>query len=76
MIQLIHDHYGNAFPLVWDLGDKNIFTSGVYESVYNNSTVVASNYRSFESSAQTDLEDYISDYENIRYQLEQQYAGN
>ncbi len=76
MIQLIHDHYGNAFPLVWDLGDQNIFTSGVYQSVYNNSTAVASHYRSFESSALSDLEDYISDYEDIRDQLEAQYAGN
>jgi len=76
MIQLIHDHYGNAFPLVWDLGDQNIFTSGVYQSVYNNSTAVASHYRSFESSALSDLEEYISDYEDIREQLEQQYAGN
>jgi len=76
MIQLIHDHYGNAFPLVWDLGDQNIFTSGVYQSVYNNSTAVASHYRSFESSALSDLEDYIADYEDIRDQLEQQYAGN
>jgi hypothetical protein len=76
MIQLIHDHYGNAFPFVWDLGDQNIFTSGVYESVYKNTTAVASNYRSFESSAQSDLEDYITDYEDIRDQLESQYAGN
>ncbi len=76
MIQLIHDHYGNAFPFIWDVGDKNIFTTGVYESVYKNNPSVASIYRSFESSAQSDLEDYISDYEYIRWQLEQQYAGN
>ena len=76
MIQLIHDHYGNAFPFVWDLGESNIFTSGVYESVYKNTTAVASNYRAFESGAQTDLEDYITDYEDIREQLESQYSGN
>ena len=76
MIQIIHDHYGNAFPFVWDVGDKNIFTTGIYESVYKNNPSVASIYRSFESSAQSDLEDYISDYEYISWQLEQQYAGN
>ena len=76
MIQLIHDHYGNAFPFVWDLGDRNIFTNGIYESVYKNTPSFASHYRSFEASAQGDLEDYIYDYEDIRYQLEQQYAGN
>ncbi len=76
MIQLIHDHYGNAFPFVWGVGDKNIFTTGIYESVYNNNPSVASVYRSFEASAHSHLEDYISDYEYIRWQLEQQYAGN
>lgn len=76
MIQLIHDSYGNIFPLVWGVPEEqNIFTTGIFQSVFQNDTVFASYYRSGETSAQSALEDYITDYEEIRADLENQYAN-
>ena len=76
MIQLIHDSYGNTFPLVWGLPDgDSVFVTGIYNSVKENDTLFASHYRATENSAQSALEDYISDYEVVRADLEAQYAG-
>ncbi|MBE6617601.1 MAG: hypothetical protein E7627_06665 [Ruminococcaceae bacterium] len=76
MIQLIHDSYGNVFPLVWGVPEEqNIFTTGIFQSVFQNDSVFASYYRSSETSALSALEDYITDYEEIRADLESQYAG-
>lgn len=75
MIELIRTSAGNIFPYIWDLGqDNNIFTTGVYLSVKDNSSQFASHYRSFESTAQTELQDYIEMYENVKSDIESQYA--
>ncbi|MBR5252862.1 MAG: hypothetical protein IKV39_03185 [Clostridia bacterium] len=75
MIQLIHDSAGNIFPYIWDLGDSNIFTGGIYNTVHDHTERFASHYRMFENSAQGDLEDYIDKFEDVRYSIEQQYGS-
>ncbi|MBR5252861.1 MAG: hypothetical protein IKV39_03180 [Clostridia bacterium] len=75
MIQLIHDSAGNIFPYIWDLAkENNIFTMGVYLSVKDNSSQFASHYRSFESTAQNELADYIDMYDNVKSNIEAQYG--
>ncbi len=75
MIQLIHDSAGNIFPHIWDLGDENIFTGGIYQTVYKHTDRFASYYRSFENSAQAELEDYIDKFETVRESIEYQYQN-
>ena len=66
----------HLFPLVWGLPDgDSVFVTGIYNSVKENDTLFASHYRATENSAQSALEDYISDYEVVRADLESQYAG-
>ncbi len=75
MIQLIHDSAGNIFPYIWDLAkENNIFTMGVYLSVKDNSSQFASHYRSFENTAQNELEEYIKMYDTVKSDIESQYA--
>ncbi len=74
MIQLIHDTYGNAFPLVWDFPESpDIFTSGMYESISKNQSSFASFYRSTENSANTALQQSISDMKDVLENIQTQY---
>ncbi|MBE6617596.1 MAG: hypothetical protein E7627_06640 [Ruminococcaceae bacterium] len=76
MIQLIHDNPGNIFPYIWDIPEgNNIFTHGIHDSVYHNDNTFSSYYKSYIGSAETELEQYISDYEFVKEALEAQYAG-
>lgn len=75
MIQLIHDTYGNAFTLVWSLGEGgSVFTTGLYNSISKNQSVFASFYRSIENSAKNQLAALIADDEILRAQMQDAYA--
>jgi hypothetical protein len=77
MIQLIHDTYGNAFTLVWSLGEGgNIFNTGLYNSISKNQSVFASFYRSIENSAKNQLASLIADDEIVREQMQREYAAS
>ena len=75
MIQIIHDSYGNAFPLIWEFGDSNIFTTGLYNSISTNQSVFSSYYRANEVSAKASLQKLIDEYETIREDMETAYAN-
>ena len=76
MIQLIHDNPGNSFPYIWDIpAGNNIFTLGIYKSVFENDSAFASFYKSFIGSAESELSTYIDDYEYVKAELEAQYAN-
>lgn len=64
MIQLIHDHYGNAFPLAWDLSLENFVMGSISQTIKNGADSYASYYRSFENSAQGTLTDLVTNYKN------------
>ncbi len=75
MIQLIHDHYGAAFPLAWDVAVDGFLLHGVYESVYTNTNTFASYCRMYEGPAQTVLSDLIFEQELVIEEVERQYYG-
>ncbi len=64
MIQLIHDHYGNAFPLAWDYSLENFIMGSVSQTIKNGADSYASYYRSYENSAQGTLTDLVTDFKN------------
>ena len=75
MIQLIHDTFGNAFPLIWTFGDHSIFTWGLYNSIVQNQSMFASYYRAYESSAMAELQKSINEYEDVHEEMERQYSA-
>ena len=64
MIQLIHDHYGNAFPLAWDYSIANFIMGSVSQTIKNGADTYASYYRSYENTAQSTLTDLVTNYKN------------
>ena len=73
MIQLIHDSYGNTFPIAWAFpGDVNIMTYSFYDAISKNVSTFASYYRAYENSAKTALANTIAAYEEVREEFEAQ----
>ncbi len=64
MIQLIHDHYGNAFPLAWDYSLENFLMGSISQTIKNGAGTYASYYRSYENSAQETLNDLVNDFKS------------
>ncbi|MBR5253353.1 MAG: hypothetical protein IKV39_05705 [Clostridia bacterium] len=62
MIQLIHDNYGNAFPLAWDYSLESFIMGSISQTIKNGAGTYASYYRSYENSAQSTLSDLITDF--------------
>ena len=68
MIDIIHDHYGNGFPLAWSGAVPYIFLTSIYEAVLHNNTTFASNFRSHETAAREQIKNLVEDYKRIEAQ--------
>ncbi len=75
MIQLIHDHYGSAFALAWDIAVEGYMMGSIFNTVYKNSNTFASYCRMYEGPAQTALSNLIFEQELVIEEVERQYYG-
>ena len=56
MIDIIHDHYGNGFPLAWDDGlDGALMKSTFYNCIENNNNDLASRIKTYQKSTSKQL---------------------
>ena len=74
MIDLLHDHYAEAFALAWDMSVDEYLLHGIYQSVYTDSNTFASYCRMYADSAKAKLDDIIFEYELVEEELNRQYA--